>query len=119
MRTQTRDGLENVFQLVFDKYVVFFGVRKGLANWGDQVVGLGPGLLFRDVDTWAKSRRIAASTASERWMCFKFQILKPSKAAAGRTMANSSVSKVRVRSVNRHFFQTFLRLAYSLDSPHT
>src|SRR5215813_3185948 len=46
---------------------------------------------------------MAASTALSRWICFKFQMLKPIKAAAGSTMANSSVSKVRVRSVNRHF----------------
>ena len=36
-------------------------------------------------------------------MCFRFHTLNPSKAAAGSTMASSSVSSVRVRSVNRHF----------------
>src|ERR1700746_2313281 len=47
---------------------------------------------------------MAAWTPSERWICFRFQMLKPIKAAAGSTIASSSVRSVLVRSVNRHFF---------------
>src|SRR6266849_4378340 len=50
---------------------------------------------------------MAASTAAERWICFRFQMLKPISAAAGSTMASSSCRRVRVRSVNRHFLSTF------------
>src|SRR6267142_590873 len=46
---------------------------------------------------------MAASTDLSRWICFRFQILKPINAAAGSTMASSSVRSVFVRSVNRHF----------------
>src|SRR5580704_3326935 len=46
---------------------------------------------------------MAASTALSRWICFRFQILKAINAAAGSTMASSSVRSVFVRSVKRHF----------------
>ena len=55
------------------------------------------------LSTWEKSRSKAAWTASERWICFRFQMLKPIKAAAGSTIASSSVRSVLVRSVSRNF----------------
>jgi hypothetical protein len=45
-------------------------------------------------------------------------MLKAINAAAGSTMANSNVSSVRVRSVNRHFLD-ILSLAKFFTRPYT
>src|ERR1700730_15195053 len=60
---------------------------------------------------------MAASTDLSRWICVRFQILKPISAAAGSTIANSSVSSVFVRSVNRHFLD-ILNLVNFVTRPY-
>ena len=60
---------------------------------------------------------MAASMDLSRWICFRFQILKPINAAAGSTMDSSSVRSVFVRSVNRHFLD-ILNLVSFVTRPY-